>query len=147
MPGGDLMAPAARIAHIKAVALTPGVSKNNRLYTKENIGKAAARMQDRIKAGNLPLTVRSFHAAGDDTKEVCGSITAASQSMMRSLGVKPPPVELPGPLGQLLEQAVVDVGGLEVPRVGLGQVTGEGAEGGNDEAAEDGADQEKDSDG
>lgn len=60
--------------------LRPGVSLNKRLYTKEMIGKAVARMQARIAdPDGLPIGMRSFHGAGDDSRLIVGRITAARQ--------------------------------------------------------------------
>ena len=64
--------------------LRPGVSLNKRLYTKEMIGKAVARMQARIAdPDGLPIGMRSFHGAGDDSRLIVGRITAARQLLER----------------------------------------------------------------
>jgi hypothetical protein len=61
--------------------LTPGVSLNHRLYTKELIGKAVARMQARIAdPDGLPIVMRSHHAAGDDSRLVVARVLQAEQA-------------------------------------------------------------------
>ncbi|MFL4491561.1 hypothetical protein ACJ6WD_09910 [Streptomyces sp. VTCC 41912] len=64
-----------RIATISGTMLTPGVSRNRRLYTKELIAKAVGRMQERLADPNgLPITMRSHHEAGDDSTRIVGSL-------------------------------------------------------------------------
>lgn len=56
---------------IHLTILRPRVSRNGRRYTKENIGKAVARMQERLGGGGLPVTMNVSHGAtidGDVTK-------------------------------------------------------------------------------
>ncbi|MFK0045530.1 DUF6582 domain-containing protein [Streptomyces sp. NPDC090741] len=64
---------------ISGIAIVPGVSRNGRLYTAESIGGAVARAQDRIKAGEQPLTMLSHHNAGDDSTQIVGRLTAIEQ--------------------------------------------------------------------
>ncbi|WP_438489574.1 hypothetical protein [Streptomyces sp. S186] len=64
-----------RIATISGTMLTPGVSRNRRLYTKELIAKAVGRMQERLADPNgLPITMRSHHEAGDDSTRIVGAL-------------------------------------------------------------------------
>jgi hypothetical protein len=64
------------IATVSGTALVPGVSKNGRLYTRELIAKAVARAQDRLAEGDVPLTMLTHHAAGDDSTRIVGSLTS-----------------------------------------------------------------------
>lgn len=66
----------AAIATVTGTAIRPGVSKNNRLYTAEAIGKMVARAQQRIAEGGMPLTTLTHHDAGDDSTRIVGRITA-----------------------------------------------------------------------
>jgi len=66
---------AAVIAHVTGTALAPGVSRNGRLYTRENIAKAVARGQARIADGKRPISMRTHHAADDDSTHVIGRVT------------------------------------------------------------------------
>lgn len=64
------------LATITGTMLTPGVSLNKRLYTQEAIGKAVARMKERIANPNgLPVIMRSHHQAADDSTRIVGRIT------------------------------------------------------------------------
>ncbi|MEE6264879.1 hypothetical protein V2E29_04360 [Streptomyces diastatochromogenes] len=64
-----------RIATISGTMLTPGLSRNKRLYTKELIAKAVGRMQERLADPNgLPITMRSHHEAGDDSTRIVGAL-------------------------------------------------------------------------
>ncbi len=68
-----------RIATVRGVMLTPGVSRNNRLYRREVIAKAVARMQERIHAPDgLPVVMRTHHGAGDDSRLIVGRVTACA---------------------------------------------------------------------
>ncbi|MEV6580271.1 DUF6582 domain-containing protein [Streptomyces sp. NPDC051582] len=69
----------ASIGTITGVALEPGVSRNGRRYTVENIGKAVARAKERLAEGEFPLTMLSHHAADDDSTQIVGRITAIEQ--------------------------------------------------------------------
>ncbi|RCH70445.1 hypothetical protein DT019_02870 [Streptomyces sp. SDr-06] len=65
-----------RIATISGTMLTPGVSRNRRLYSAELIAKAAARMSERIAdPDGLPIVMRSHHEAGDDSTRIVGRLT------------------------------------------------------------------------
>lgn len=66
---------AKRIATVTGTALVPGVSRNNRLYTREAIAKAVARGQARIADDTMPLTMLSHHGAEDDSTRIVGRIT------------------------------------------------------------------------
>ena len=63
---------------LKGTMLTPGVSKNGRLYTPELIRKAYTRLSERIAAGECPVTMLTHHAAGDDSKEIVGQVTSVA---------------------------------------------------------------------
>jgi len=69
---------AKAIATIGGVGLAPGISKNRRLYTPEHIVGAVARAQKRLKDGTEPMVMLTHHAAGDDSREISGSLTAVS---------------------------------------------------------------------
>ncbi len=63
------------LASISGVALTPGISRNRRLYTPEIIAKAAARMQERLAdPSGLPIVMRTHHEAGDDSAKIVGRV-------------------------------------------------------------------------
>lgn len=64
------------IATVSGIALVPGVSRNNRRYSREIIAKAVARAQERIAEGARPLTMLTHHAAGDDSTKIVGSLTS-----------------------------------------------------------------------
>lgn len=66
---------AAVIARVTGTALAPGVSRNGRLYTRAAIAKAVARGQARIAEGKRPITMRSHHAAGDDSLRITGTVS------------------------------------------------------------------------
>jgi hypothetical protein len=68
---------AKTIATISGIGLVPGVSKNRRLYTPEAVASATKRLSDRIKAGNAPAVMLSFHGAGDSSREITASLTGA----------------------------------------------------------------------
>jgi hypothetical protein len=72
-----------RIATIHGVALSPGVSKNNRRYTRETIQRAHARLSARLADPNgLPVVMRTFHPATDGSDlsvtHIAGRVTAAT---------------------------------------------------------------------
>jgi hypothetical protein len=69
----------AAIATVTGTAIRPGVSKNNRLYTAEAIGKAVERAQQRIAEGGMPLTTLTHHDAGDDSTRIVGRLTSLTQ--------------------------------------------------------------------
>lgn len=66
----------AAIATVTGTAIRPGISKNNRLYTAEAIGKMVSRAQARIAEGGMPLTTLTHHEAGDDSTRIVGRITS-----------------------------------------------------------------------
>lgn len=63
---------------VKGIALAPGVSRNGRLYTREAIAKAFARLSERVNAGDLPVVMRTHHDAGDDSTRVVGRVRKVS---------------------------------------------------------------------
>jgi hypothetical protein len=63
------------IATVTGTAIRPGISKNNRKYTAEAIGKAVELAQARIASGGLPLTTKTHHGAGDDSALITGQVT------------------------------------------------------------------------
>jgi len=70
----------ANAAPITGTFLAPGVSKNGRLYDKAAIGKAVTRMQERIADPTaLPITMRTHHAAGDDSTKIAAVVTGVQQ--------------------------------------------------------------------
>lgn len=66
----------AAIATVTGTAIRPGISKNNRLYTSEAIGRMVARAQQRIADGGMPLTTLTHHDAGDDSTRIVGRLTS-----------------------------------------------------------------------
>jgi len=73
---------ATKSAVVTGTFLRPGVSKNKRLYTKENIGKAVVRMNEAINSSDgLPITMATSHAAayGDDANATVGRVTKVLQ--------------------------------------------------------------------
>lgn len=66
----------APIATVTGTAIRPGISKNNRLYTAEAIGKMVERAQARIAEGGMPLTTLTHHGADDDSSRIVGKITS-----------------------------------------------------------------------
>jgi hypothetical protein len=70
---------AGKVATISGTMLTPGVSRNKRLYTREVIASAAKRMQERIADPmGLPIVMRSHHAAGDDSVRIVGALRSVT---------------------------------------------------------------------
>lgn len=69
----------AAIATVTGTAIRPGVSKNNRLYTAEAIGRMVTRGQKRIADGGMPLTTLTHHGADDDSTRIVGRITSLTQ--------------------------------------------------------------------
>jgi hypothetical protein len=68
------------LATVTGTMLAPGVSRNNRLYTKETIGRAVARMKTRLSdPDGLPIVMRTHHEAGDDSRLIVGRITSVDQ--------------------------------------------------------------------
>jgi hypothetical protein len=66
---------ARSIATVTGTALVPGVSRNGRLYTRENIRKAVERAKARIADGRRPISMRTHHAADDDSSRIVGRVT------------------------------------------------------------------------
>jgi hypothetical protein len=68
-------------APISGTFLAPGVSKNGRLYTRDAITKAVNRMQERIAdPTGLPITMRTHHAAEDDSTRIAAVVTKVAVS-------------------------------------------------------------------
>lgn len=63
------------LATIAGTALAPGVSKNNRLYSREAIAKAVRRAQGQLAEGKI-LSVLTHHEAGDSSDRIIGRVTA-----------------------------------------------------------------------
>ncbi|MBS2548396.1 hypothetical protein KGQ19_16135 [Catenulispora sp. NL8] len=63
------------LARITGVAIAPGVSRNNRLYTSQNIGRLVERANTRINSGDSPITMRTHYGAGDDSTRIVGRVT------------------------------------------------------------------------
>jgi hypothetical protein len=68
---------AKTIATISGIGLVPGVSKNRRWYTPEMVERATGRLDQRIKAGDSPPVMLSFHGAGDASREITATLTGA----------------------------------------------------------------------
>ena len=68
---------AKAIATISGIGLVPGVSKNRRWYTPEMVERATSRLDQRIKAGDSPPVMLSFHGAGDASREITATLTGA----------------------------------------------------------------------
>lgn len=67
---------ARRIATVRGVAIRPGVSKNGRLYTVENIARAVARANGRMAdPTGRPLTMYTHHAGATDASRLVGRLT------------------------------------------------------------------------
>lgn len=67
-------------AKVTGTMLVPGVSLNKRLYTREVIGRAVARMKERIAdPAGLPISMRTHHDAGDDSLRIVGRVTSVNQ--------------------------------------------------------------------
>ncbi|MGH3220236.1 MAG: hypothetical protein ACRDPY_16290 [Streptosporangiaceae bacterium] len=60
---------------IRGIALAPGVSRNGRLYSREAVAKMVTRAQARIAGDGLPLTMKTHHAAEDDSTRIVGKVT------------------------------------------------------------------------
>jgi hypothetical protein len=69
---------ARSIATIEGTALVPGVSKNGRLYSKEAIAKAVARLTERIAVGTDPAVMLTSHCADDDSRRIVGRLTSVA---------------------------------------------------------------------
>jgi hypothetical protein len=82
------MAPAAAaaprvarpLATIEGTMLTPGVSLNKRLYTRDAIARAVSRMKERLgDPAGLPIVMRTHHDAGDNSRLIVGRIVDVAQ--------------------------------------------------------------------
>lgn len=69
-----------RVATITGTFLAPGVSLNGRLYTKEAIGKAVARMQSAIEDGTAPPITQLTSHGTDDVLQTVGSLSKVWQA-------------------------------------------------------------------
>ena len=66
----------SRCATTAGTLLTPGVSRNGRLYTAPMIKAAVREMQTRLSdPAGLPLTMLTHHGAGDDSAQIVGRLT------------------------------------------------------------------------
>jgi hypothetical protein len=65
---------------LRGTMLTPGVSANRRLYTPELIKKAYEKLTERLKDPSNPVTMLTYHAAGDDSTQIVGRITSVSMN-------------------------------------------------------------------
>lgn len=65
---------------ITGVAIAPGISKNGKRYTRDNIAKAYGRMKTRIADGTHPIVMRTHHGAGDDSSQIVARLTGVSLS-------------------------------------------------------------------
>lgn len=63
---------------IGGTMLRPGVSKNGRLYTPENIQAAYKRLSERLKNPGRPATMLTHHGAGDDSRLIVGRLTSVT---------------------------------------------------------------------
>lgn len=76
---------AKSIATVHGTAITPGVSKNGRRYSRELLGKAVARAAPRVAEGAASvrdlreLAQRTHHAAADDSTRIVGRLTSLTQ--------------------------------------------------------------------
>jgi hypothetical protein len=69
----------AAIARIGGVALKPGVSRNKRLYTTQEIaGMVAAAQQQIASPDGMALTMLTHHLADDDSTRIVGRVTQMS---------------------------------------------------------------------
>lgn len=65
----------ATIATVTGTAIKPGVSRNNRKYTAEVIGRMVERAQVRIDdPDGMPITMLTHHAADDDSSHIVGQV-------------------------------------------------------------------------
>jgi hypothetical protein len=65
---------AKALAYVSGTALAPGVSRNNRLYTREAISGAVRRAQRRIADGKRPIGMYTYHET-TNTRELVGAVT------------------------------------------------------------------------
>lgn len=72
--------PVKPLATIRGTMLVPGVSRNNRLYTRETIARAVNRMKARLSdPDGLPVVMRTHHDAGDNSRLIVGRVTDVTQ--------------------------------------------------------------------
>lgn len=77
----------ARIGTLSGTLIRPGVSKNHRRYTPEALGRAAGRMQAKLKAGQpIPMHTSHMANADGDVTATAASITKVEQRSDGSLG-------------------------------------------------------------
>jgi hypothetical protein len=69
---------AKTIATITGTALRPGVSANKRWYKPEHVVEAVRKAQERLKAGEKPMVMLTFHGADDNSQLIAASLTGAS---------------------------------------------------------------------
>ena len=64
------------LATVSGTALKPGASKNRRYYSPEAVAGAVVKAQKRLAEGTMPLSMRSHHAAEDDSTRIVGRVTS-----------------------------------------------------------------------
>lgn len=69
---------AKTIATITGTALRPGVSANKRWYKPEHVAEAVRKAQERIKSGDKPMVMLTFHGADDNSQLIAASMSGAS---------------------------------------------------------------------
>jgi hypothetical protein len=69
----------AAIATVSGTAIRPGISRNNRKYSVDAIGRMVERANQRLTDGDMPLTTLTHHEAGDDSTRIVGRITRIAQ--------------------------------------------------------------------
>lgn len=70
----------ARLGTLQGTFLVPGISKNRRRYTRENIERAVGRMNARLKSGQ-PIPMHTSHRANaeGDTRATAATVTKVYQ--------------------------------------------------------------------
>ena len=74
------------LATVSGTALKPGVSLNRRYYSAEAIADAVRKAQPKLAGDGMPLSMRSHHAAEDDSTRIVGrvrSLTLAEDGSAR----------------------------------------------------------------
>ncbi len=66
---------ARTLARISGVALRPGVSRNSRYYSPAAVASAVARAQSRLTEDGEPITMLTYHGAGDNSELIIGRVT------------------------------------------------------------------------
>src|SRR5215469_17073048 len=98
---------------ITSIALAPGVSKNGRLYTRENIASAYARLAKRIKdPDGAPVNMRTHHGAGDDSTRIAAQVHKVSLTKDGAIAYEALPVDT---------AAANDIAGLTKPHPKTGK--------------------------